>query len=388
MIRYFYLAALLFTVSCTTTTGTTETADKDKIPLTLKAVSYSALPDWQMDQHEQALIAFQKSCGRILKKDAAQDFGPDGIGGTFGDWQPLCRAAKTLPSVEAKAFFEQNFTPYEASFAGRETEGLFTGYYEASLNGSRTKHGAFQYPLRVKPADLVMVDLGEFRDELKGQRIAGRVIDGRLKPYEDRAQIISGVLDNKNLAFVWVDDPVDAFFLHIQGSGRVMLDDGTSMRVGYAGQNGHPYYAIGRELIRRGHLEKEEVSLQSIRAWLEANPDQAMEVMNTNKSYVFLHELKEEGPLGGENVSLTPERSLAIDRSKIPYGVPVWLAAEPPVVGEDKLRRLMVAQDTGGAIRGAVRGDVFWGHGDRATYLAGQMKSKGRYWLLLPTNKK
>ncbi|MEM7651032.1 MAG: MltA domain-containing protein, partial [Pseudomonadota bacterium] len=170
----------------------------------------------------------------------------------------------------------------------------------------------------------------------------------------------------------------------IQGSGVVQLDDGGVMRIGYAGQNGHVYYAIGRELIKRGDIEKEDVSLQSIRSWLEANPDQADEIMNTNESYVFFQELKGEGPLGGSGVALTPGRSLAVDRSLLAYGLPLWADIEAPIDGAPHIQRLMVAQDTGGAIRGPVRGDVFWGYGERAETLAGPMKSQGRYWALLP----
>ena len=267
--------------------------------------------------------------------------------------------------------------------AGSNSSGLFTGYYEASLKGSRTRQGPYQTPLRARPDDLVMVQLGEFRDALKGQRIAGRIIDGKLKPYETHEQIVNNHLPSaQDKTLVWVDDAVDAFFLQIQGSGIVDMDDGSVMRVGYAGQNGHPYYAIGRELIARGALNKENVSMQSIRGWLEQNPDQAHEIMFTNKSYVFFRELNGEGPLGGEGVALTPMRSLAIDRSIIPYGMPVWLATDHPKIQG----RLMVTQDTGGAIRGPVRGDYFWGHGAYAQDNAGEMKASGRYWFLLPKN--
>ena len=224
-----------------------------------------------------------------------------------------------------------------------------------------------------------MVDLGAFRDELKGQRIAGRVKGGKLKPYESHKEIISGRLPPaQDNPLVWVDSAVDSFFLQIQGSGIVSLDDGTTMRVGYAGQNGHPYYAVGRELIKRGALTKDNVSMQSIREWMEHNPDEAQDLMTTNKSYVFFRELEGEGPLGGEGVALTAERSLAIDRSIVPYSMPVWIDTD--ITGG----RLMVTQDTGGAIRGSVRGDYFWGYGSRAEAMAGSMKSKGRYWFLLP----
>ena len=359
--------------------------DVDEQPLVLKKASFGQLPDWDKDNHQAFLAALEKSCDRIVKKPATASLGADGFAGTYGDWQPVCRLVNDGQVTDAKAFVEMHFTPWKAAAAGAGDTGLFTGYYEPSLRGAHIKTGPYQYPLRALPDDLVMVDLGQFRDDLKGRRIAGRVNGSRLRPYEDRAAITAGGLPAaQDNPIVWVDSPVDAFFLHIQGSGRVILPDGSDLRVGYAGQNGHPYYAIGRELIARGHLEQDEVSLQTIRAWLEANPDQANDIMFTNPSYVFFRELDKGGPLGGEGVILTPERSLAVDRSKIPYGIPLWVDIKPPTENEAPLRRLMVAQDTGGAIRGAVRGDVFWGYGDRAEYMAGHMKSEGRYWLLLP----
>lgn len=378
--RILILSLVLLISACTAAPP----ADMEKLPLVLEPASFSALPGWERDNHDAALAAFARSCERILKRAPADRFGPDNIGGTYGDWQPACRELPNVRPGQARAFFERWFTPHKATMEGGEVEGLFTGYYEPTLRGAAERAGPYTVPLHARPDDLVMVDLGEFRDELKGQRIAGRVLDAHLKPYEDRQRIIDGDWPHNDRVLVWVDDPVDAFFLHIQGSGYVEMPDGSALRVGYDGQNGHIYYAIGRELIKRGHLTKEQVSLQTIRAWLEANPDQAAELMNLNRSYVFFKILTGEGPLGGEGVALTAERSLAIDRSKIPYGVPVWVDIAPPLEGEAALQRLMMAQDTGGAIRGAVRGDVFWGHGERAAHLAGHMKSKGRYWLLLP----
>lgn len=349
--------------------------------LQLKPASYDDLTGWNVEDFDGFASAFERSCERILKQQPDKTFGPDGIGGTYGDWQPACSA---LPSVDdKKLFIEQWFRPYLATGGGAE-KGLFTGYYEASLRGSRTRHGPYQHPLYSRPDDLVMVDLGEFRDELKGQRIAGRVIDARLKPYEDRAAITGGNWPHNDKVMAWVDNPVDSFFLHIQGSGRILLDDGTQMRVGYDGQNGHVYYAVGRELIKRGELAKENVSMQTIRQWMADHPEKADEIMNTNRSYVFFRELTEDGPEGGEGVALTPLRSLAVDRSKIPYGVPIWLDIPEPVSGTAPMRRMVVAQDTGGAIRGPVRGDVFWGYGPQAEDMAGKMKAEGRYWLLLP----
>ncbi|MGH1399575.1 MAG: murein transglycosylase A, partial [Alphaproteobacteria bacterium] len=282
-------------------------------------------------------------------------------------------------------YFEQNFTPYNVR-SGSDPNGLFTGYYEASLKGSRTKTARYNIPLHTRPDDLVMVQLGEFREELKGQRIAGRVKGGNLKPYESREEIIAGKWPHHDKVLLWVDDPVDAFFVQIQGSGLVEMSDGTTMRIGYAGQNGHPYYAIGRELIKRGALTKESVSMQAIRDWLAKNPADADALMNTNKSYVFFREINGEGPIGGQGVALTAGRSLAIDRSLISYGLPIWTDIAAPTPDTKSIQKLMITQDTGGAIRGAVRGDVFWGYGATAETLAGSMKSKGKYWVLLPNN--
>ncbi|EWY40590.1 murein transglycosylase [Skermanella stibiiresistens SB22] len=351
--------------------------------LTLTPASFPDLPGWRDDTQADTLDAFAKSCARLVVQPADRAVG---AAGKVADWQAPCRALAAVPrgdQAAARAYFETWFLPYAAA-DNDKPEGLFTGYYEAELRGSALVGGRYTVPLYRKPDDLVMVDLGEFRDALKGERIAGRVVDGRLRPYEDRARIEKGALKGRDLELVWVDDPVDAFFLQIQGSGRVVMEDGSVVRVGYAGQNGHPYVAIGRELIARGALTRETVSMQSIRDWLRANPGEATALMDKNPSFVFFQTLTGEGPLGAQGVALTPGRSLAVDRSFVPYGVPVWLDAQDPLDAEARLRRLMVAQDTGGAIRGVVRGDVFWGHGHEAELRAGKMKSPGRYYLLIP----
>ncbi|MCI5059494.1 MAG: murein transglycosylase A [Alphaproteobacteria bacterium] len=387
--RFFLTFLALFLCSC----AATGPAPSPDAPLKMSQNSFSALPGWQDENFRDLGAAYQKSCNVLLRRDS-QGLMKSGHPefGKYQEWQIVCRqfakVNKTNPAA-IRQFFESNFTPYSAH-AGTNPEGLFTGYYEASLNGSRTRHGPYQYPLRARPDDLVMVNLGEFRDELKGQRIAGRVTNGRLKPYETHAEIINGALPkSQDRALVWVDSAIDAFFIQIQGSGVVRLDDGSIMRVGYAGQNGHPYYAIGRELVKRGQLSKDEVSLQTIRKWLHDHPTQAQDLMTTNKSYVFFEEQKgkgaDEGPKGGSGLALTAMRSLAIDHSIIPYHMPVWLSAEAPNDGS-QINRLMLTQDTGGAIRGPVRGDFFWGYGSKAEELAGEMKSKGRYWFLIPKN--
>jgi len=354
--------------------------------LVLREIGFDALPGWRVDAVEATRPALDRSCRVFAARPPDRPVGPDGVGGMAADWHEPCAALEALPQGDAaavRAWLETWFRPFRA-FAGTEPVGLFTGYYEPELNGARAPDERFNVPLHQRPDDLVTVDLGRFADDLKGKRIAGRVDGGQLLPYPDRTAIVEGALAGRDLELVWVDDPIAAFFLHIQGSGRVRLPDGSSVQVGYAAQNGRDYFAIGRELIARGVLTRENVSLQSIRAWLEANPDEAPAVMGRNPSYVFFRELTGEGPLGAMGIALTPERSLAIDPRHMPLGAPVWIDVEDPLDPKLRLRRLVVAQDTGGAIRGPIRGDLFWGAGDEAEHRAGMMKSKGEYYLLLP----
>jgi peptidoglycan lytic transglycosylase A len=350
--------------------------------LTLAPASFEALPGWQQDDQGAALVAFDRSCTRILMTKQPPDTAL-GVAGTTADWQGPCTAAAAVDPTDPAAprqFFEAWFNPYKAGNNGR-TQGLFTGYYEPELRGARAPGGPYTTPLLRRPPDLVMADLGQFRPEWRGERIAGHAINGRLVPFESRAAIEHGALDHQHLAFLWVDDPVDAFFLQIQGSGRVRLADGTMVQVGYDGQNGKPYVPIGRLLLERGALTRDNVSMQAIRAWIKANPEAGATLMDENPSYVFFREITGDAPIGAQGVALTAERSLAVDRDFVPLGVPVWLDAD---LGSEKLQRLMVAQDTGGAIRGPVRGDVFWGFGEDAAQRAGTMKAAGEYYLLLP----
>jgi membrane-bound lytic murein transglycosylase A len=282
-----------------------------------------------------------------------------------GDWRGAC----------AQPDFEKNFTPFAVS-AGNDSSGLFTGYYEAQIKGSRTKHGAFQTPVYGMPSDLVRVDLGTFIPKLKGEHVSGKVSGHALVPYADRAQINAKGVPAAPVLF-YTDDAVAFFFLQIQGSGRVAFDNGDSARIAYAGENGQPYTAIGRTLIAEGALTRENVSLQTIRAWLIANPARARAVMETNKSFIFFREA--EGA-GAQGTSLTPLGSLAVDLRLHALGVPFYVAADGP----DPVRAVLVAQDTGGAIRGAVRGDIFFGFGAEAERRAGAMKAPGRLFVLLP----
>lgn len=356
--------------------------------LTIQIIDFSTLKGWGADDHAAALDPFLKSCRKIgtWPKDRALG----GFGGNASDWAGVCEAASILQpatAVQARKFFEQNFKAVAVAITDRP-HGLFTGYFEPELHGSRVKEAPYIHPLYGLPDDLIRVDLSEFRDDLKGKRIIGQVENSRLHPYPARSEIEAGALDGRGLEVVYADSYIDVFFLQIQGSGRVLLQDGSIMRLGYAGGNGRRYYAIGRELIKRGILDKANVSMQSIKSWLTANPTESHAVMNLNQSYVFFRELKGPGPIGSLGVPLTPGRSIAVDRHFIPLGAPIWLEAHRPSSdpnGPDRpLYRLMLAQDTGGAIKGAVRGDVFWGYGDKAATISGRMKHHGNWFVLLP----
>ena len=385
--RFTIIGLLLVLASCGVPPGPPR--------LDLDRISFSDIEGWRDDAQSRALTAFRRSC---VKMSAAPDDRPlgralgahGGIGGLIGDWRTPCAAAIAVPAGDdpaAREFFEAHFTAFRMSDRG-ESEGLFTGYYEPLLNGSRAPGGRFTVPIHGLPADLVTADLGRFAGDLENRRITGRVVDGALAPYPRRDEISAGALDGEAPVLAWVDDPVDAYFLHVQGSGRIGLADGGVMRVGYAGANGRRYVSIGRALVERGAISLEEASMQSIRAWLAANPGHSAEILALNPSYVFFRELTGDGPLGAQGVALTPGRSLAVDRAYLPLGAPIWLDIMVPAAAHGEpdrnLRRLVVAQDIGGAIKGPLRGDLFWGFGPEAESVAGRMKHNGGYVLLLP----
>ena len=354
--------------------------------LTLAPVTFAALPGWGEDEIAAALGALARSCVRLDGQPADRVLASDlPRAGTVAHWRAICAALPAKPDrAAAQAFAERWFQPYRAANRD-EASGLFTGYYEAELKGARERGGRYTTPLYRAPADLVQADLGQFAEEFKGRAIAGRVEGGKLVRYADRAAIDGGVLDGKGLELLWVDDPVDAFFLHVQGSAKVVLPDGSTARVGYAGHNGHGFVAIGRLLLDGGKIAREKISMQAVRDWLRANPDEARKLMHKNPRYIFFKEIEGgDGPIGAQGVALTAGRSLAVDRRHVPLGVPIWLDTTMPGTGDKKLRRLMVAQDTGNAIVGPVRGDFFWGSGEKALAEAGRMRSKGGYYLLLP----
>lgn len=355
------------------------TPPKKPPQLALAAVSFSGLPGWRDDAQAKALAALLRSCEKPAVSNA-----PVLI--ETADWTEPCAAARNVPpgdDAAARRFFEAWFHPYRV-MDGDDDEGLFTGYFEAELHGARQPDAHYRVPIYRLPDDHVSVDLAKFDPALAGRRIVGRVEGGALLPYHPRGEIDGGALAYRGLELLWVDDEIDAFILHVQGSGRVVLPDGDVVRVGYAGNNGHGYRSIGRALIDRGALQPGRASWNDIRNWIESHPDKAADLLAVNQRYIFFRELDGDGPIGAAGVPLTPGRSLAVDRRFVPYGVPLWLETSWPNEPSRPLRRLMVAQDTGAAIRGPIRGDFFWGYGPEALAFAGRMKSSGRYFLLLP----
>ncbi|MBT3305146.1 MAG: murein transglycosylase A [Alphaproteobacteria bacterium] len=354
--------------------------------LRLDATTFRKLPGWISDNHVEALAAFRKSCKKLTALPPTLNLGPAPKPTRAGEWRVVCNAAARVniaSKTEVQYFFESRFTPYHATNNAQPT-GLFTGYYEPELRGAWKPDATYRYPIYARPKDLISINLGSFRPEWKGQTVAGRLHNNKLTPYPTRADINDGALRGKQLELMWVASAIDAFFLHIQGSGRVVFKDGSSVRIGFAGRNGQRYTPIGRVLVARNILKPEQVSLQTIRAWLVANPLAGRDLMEKNKAYIFFRIIEGEGPVGAQGVPLTAGRSLAVDRRYIPLGVPVWLVTTEPGKAKKPLRRLVVAQDTGSAIKGPVRGDLFVGFGSTAGAIAGRMKQPGEYYLLLP----
>jgi membrane-bound lytic murein transglycosylase A len=376
-IAFAALACLVLLGGCAVTTPAPERAapplPSPPAPSTHRLPdTVSELPGWALDDVADALPVFLRSCDK-LERLSVPAAAPSPVGAAFS-WRRACAAADVVPAGDepaARQFFERWFRPHRPPPTAPGGV-LVTGYYEPLVRGSMRRSGRFTVPLLRLPPP-----------------VAGG--GGAAGPMPTRAEIEAGALSGMSLEFVWLDDPIDAFFLHIQGSGVVALEDGRRMRVGYAGRNGHPYVAIGRELIDRGAIEREQMSMQAIRAWLAAHPDQAAEVMALNPSYIFFRRIEDhragDGPIGAQGVPLTPERSIAVDPAFVPLGAPVWLETFDPRTPGRPLRRLVVAQDTGSAIRGPGRADLFWGAGEAAADAAGRMKERGRMTVLLPTKR-
>lgn len=376
-VSYFSLVCLtIWLAACTTTPPEKEEPQQERV-LTYERipVSFADLPGWENDDMVALWPAFRNSCRALGKK---------------AQWRDVCNESVYVDGenpVAIRSFFESNFIPYRIIGENGEDTGMATGYYEPLLTGSRQRKGKFRTALYRQPKDLLVIDLADVYPKLKGMRLRGKLDGNRVVPYDTREEIErSGKLAGNEI--VWVDDVLDAFFLEIQGSGRVYLpESGETIRLAYANQNGQPYRSIGRYLLDKGELKPGQASAQQIRRWIRKNPERLREVLDSNPSYVFFREEKiadpSEGPKGALGVPLTPECSVAVDPKYIPLGAPVYVDTTRPYSAEP-MRQLMVAQDTGGAIRGAVRVDYFWGFGAQAGEQAGKMKQKLKLWLLLP----
>lgn len=343
------------------------------------ALDWHELPGWKQDRHAEAWPALLKQCKVLARKNV--------------QWEKTCDEASTLVDIDnekARLFFESRFLPHRIipsnKADGSPGNGLVTGYYEPLLNGSLSRNERYRYPLYAVPDDLLRIELSELYPELSKLKLRGRIDGKKIVPYHDRATIDSDDSPLWGKELLWIDDPVAAFFLHIQGSGRIQMDDGSMMAVGYADQNGQPYTSIGKILIERGDIKREDISLFSIRNWLKNNPHQARSLLEQNRSYIFfsIRDNADENPRGSLNVPLTPGRSIAVDPSNIPLGSPVWLDTSYPHESDHTLQRLTLAQDTGGAIKGYARADMFWGNGEMAEKLAGEMKQPAELYVLLP----
>lgn len=363
------LAAVI--AACSWTPGNFTDSYKDVL---YAPSDFDSLPNVDDEYWAPALRAFRLSCETIGSKRI---------------WEDACSRAQLATDAEAKQFFASNFEPWRAARdAGGDLQakGLMTGYYEPELIGSLTPSQRFSTPILGVPPDLITVDLTELHPQLKGLKLRGKVVGQTLIPYDARSGIVNRADLNKS-AICWVEDPVEAFFLQIQGSGRIRLPDGSHVRVGYADTNGHPYRALGRWLIDYAGLKPEEMSMQRIKAWAEEHPRKVNAMLNYNPSYVFFTErvgfTDEQGPIGAQGVPLTSQASVAVDRRYWTLGTPLVLSTMqllPPMA----FTRPVIAQDTGGAIRGPLRFDFFWGYGDEAGSLAGRQKSDTKVWVLVP----
>ncbi|MBR0671038.1 murein transglycosylase A [Neoroseomonas soli] len=380
-------------------------------PPLLRPVPFEELPGWVSEGHAEILPALQASCAAIRPMRPEAVLGGQGEAairaGTPTAWTAICQELRILERrlprplrpgtgraherrvaawlaerhLAVRQFLEQHFEPFAAG------TGIMTGYYEPILRGSTTPDETFRTPLLARPPELV-------EQPVNGnplRRRYGMMVDGRIEPFFDRAAIDTGVLAGRGLELVWVDDAADAFFLHIQGSGRVVLPGGEVLRMGFAGHNGRAYVSIGRLLIERGEVPREQMSMQAIRAWLaSAGQDRASELLRGNPSYVFFRRVEgltlDQGPIGALGVPLTPQRSVAVDRAFIPLGTPMFVTVRDPAARRDAppSGRLVVAQDTGGAIRGPARTDYFWGWGPEAGDRAGRMRDESEVFVLLP----
>jgi membrane-bound lytic murein transglycosylase A len=357
--------------------------------LTLTKATFAELPGWKDDRPADAVTSFLQSCARISELADSDPVGADGHGGIARQWRHACAAATRLKAGDdtaARAFFETEFQPWVA--AGKKGPvGKLTGYYVQEMRGSKTQHGPFKYPVYARPADLVEVDLTPFIRDAHARRIWGKLdaATGSVVPFFTREEIRKGALTGKGLELMYVDDAVDLLFAQIEGSAKVKMDDGSTVRLEFAGKNGRAYKGVGAAL--KGELKPGEGTMIGIRKWFNDHASRFDEIVDQNASFVFFKTSTAPGAIGSEKVVLTPRRSMAIDRAFIAQGTPIWVDARAPNIGKpgsSPWQHLLIAQDTGGGILGAVRGDIYWGDDRDAEGLGSRMGGPGRYWLLLP----
>ena len=354
---YFLLSIFIF-LGC----SKEPTVMFDTLPqMQLQKSSYASLPNWENENYDEVLYSFMNNCRAKKSVDI---------------YNSLCSSSQNISN--AKEFIESNFTPFMIQNSDEEKENILTGYYEPELRGSLTKSEIYRYPIYETPKDLVTVDLSSIYPDLKNYRLRGRLDGNRLVPYYSRAELDK--IDVNADVICYCDSKIDKFFLEVQGSGRVTLDNGETLFIGFGNQNGHQYKSIGKYLVQRGEISKEDISLQSIRKWFDLNPSRVDEVLNYNNSVVFFQK-REKAATGSLGVVLSPLRSIAVDRRYIPLGSMVYVDAE------NSYNRIVFAQDTGGAIKGSVRADMFLGFGKRAGEIAGELKAPLKLWILLPKDK-
>ncbi len=385
-------------IMCVTALGllaaTTARAQLKLPDTTLEPVSFSDLQGWQEDDQAPALSAFRKSCQALLRRPENPEMRPVELGLREACVR-LALYREPVSTLAARIFFEQNFRPVRISRLG-ESAGFITGYYEPEIEGSLTAKDGFNVPIYRKPNELISRAQKPSKINRPVRTSAKKSQTGVRKgaaiaAFHDRAAIDDGALKGRGLEICWLKDPIDSFFIHIQGSARIRLTDGKLMRINYAAQNGHPYFAVGRSLIERSIVPAEEMTMDKIRLFISEHPEEGRELMRMNRSYIFFREANELAPdaepVGAQGVSLTRERSIAVDRFLHIYGTPFWIEADLPIKTEKpdtKFRRLMLAQDTGGAIIGPARADIYFGSGLEAGAIAGRLRHPGQFYMLVP----
>lgn len=354
----------------------------------LTKTDFYRLPGWYADDQRQAFTAFQQSCTEIRNRKTNTQFGIFPQSGTVKDWQVICQNAEKIKNPDeatARKFFETWFTPYLLT-NHLNSRVLFTGYYLPLLNGNLKADNHYNVPIYSTPNDLIKIKISLFGKQYKGKKaLVGMLKNQVVYPYYDRKAINNGAIKNQAKVLVWIDSLVDVFFAQIQGSAIVKLPDNSQILIGYDGDNGRAYTSVGKVLSKKKEFQRKSVSMQNIRAWLAQHPSEVNETLNRDASYVFFRILKSANPYGSQHVPLTTGRSLAVDTKLIPCSVPVWVKTSVPdrEKKSSKFLRLMIAQDTGGAIKN-MHGDIYLGAGQDAAYVAGQLKNDGSWWLLLP----